>query len=1006
MDLSVIYSKTAKGLRARSSLIGGLSSNLMKILSYIDGKSKAEAILAKFDLLTEKELASALTQLENEGYIRPVTVTYAADDWAPTTNFAPMVVEEFQSEEEIEARVRAEAEEEVRLEAEREAREEEEAKRIRAELKAQEKARAEAKVNARLEIERVAREAEEARKKAEAEARAKAAEEGRLEAERKAKAEEKARLEAERIAREAKAEAEQTRAKAAEEARLEAECKAKAEEKARLEAERIAREAKAEARARIEAEENARREIERIAREAEKAEEEARQEAKRKAKAEEQARLEKERIARETEEARKKSKAEARAKAKEEARLEAERKAKVKEEARLQAELKAREEAEQIRIKTEAKEKADAEAKEAARLELERIVRKAEEDRKKSEAKAKEARLEAKRKAKAEEEARLKAERKAREEAELIRARAEAEEKARVEAKEKVRLEMERISREAEEERKKSKIEANTKAEEAVLEVERKAKMEESALLMVKAETQGRVEKDARFEAEHVAPQAEVTQNKFEYDDERALSEEDLRELAEEEEEYEAKRMAKAEAEDVTPETEEKARQEAEEQAREEVKRIAREDAASKARLKAEAKIQAMLLAIATSAKKWIKVTMKAALIGLPLLALLLIGLLPFISLGMLVEPIEKLAAESVGEPVTVKEVHASLWPVPHLVIGDVTIGTKPGQKIEAVNVLPVTSTLFEEVKMVKSLEIEGLNVEQENFGQPLRWINSSGKAEHLKIEQISLKNLKLKIHDLELGPFEGKIGLTESRELKNIDLSSADHALSIQISPQGGSFDVMLTASNWPLPANPKLVFDELSARGTANQDRINFSQIDGKIYGGNITAKSFIDWSNQWTASGNFEMFKVSSSQMLKAFDSVASIDGKLDLKGNFTSKSPEAAKLAEASHVTANFELRDGKINDTDLARAVLYRGNQSLSGDATHFDKLAGSVQFENGRYQYRKLVLASAQFHARGNMDILPNQDISGKISADLAAQSRRLQASFGLAGKVGDVRKQ
>jgi hypothetical protein len=87
-------------------------------------------------------------------------------------------------------------------------------------------------------------------------------------------------------------------------------------------------------------------------------------------------------------------------------------------------------------------------------------------------------------------------------------------------------------------------------------------------------------------------------------------------------------------------------------------------------------------------------------------------------------------------------------------------------------------------------------------------------------------------------------------------------------------------------------------------------------------------------------------------------------------------------------------------------VLAGGNQPLAGDSTGFDKLAGSVQLKNGSYQYRQLVLETAQFRAKGNVDILPNQDISGKISAELAAKSRRLQSSFSLTGKVGNVKRQ
>src|SRR6187551_2556665 len=115
MDLSSIYSKTPKGLRARASLIGGLSSHLMKVLTHVDGSSKAETILLKFDKLTPQQLGADLVRLEKEGYIRLATVTSATDDsWALTINFEPMVVEEYQSEEELEALAQAQAMEQAR----------------------------------------------------------------------------------------------------------------------------------------------------------------------------------------------------------------------------------------------------------------------------------------------------------------------------------------------------------------------------------------------------------------------------------------------------------------------------------------------------------------------------------------------------------------------------------------------------------------------------------------------------------------------------------------------------------------------------------------------------------------------------------------------------------------------------------------------------------------------------------------------------------------------------
>lgn len=94
-DLSIAYSKTPKGLRARSSLIGGLSGKLMKVLSFIDGVSKAQSILTKHDISVDK-LLDALTKLENDGYIKPAVVSVFNDDedWDFGDSTKQIVVEE------------------------------------------------------------------------------------------------------------------------------------------------------------------------------------------------------------------------------------------------------------------------------------------------------------------------------------------------------------------------------------------------------------------------------------------------------------------------------------------------------------------------------------------------------------------------------------------------------------------------------------------------------------------------------------------------------------------------------------------------------------------------------------------------------------------------------------------------------------------------------------------------------------------------------------------------
>ncbi len=1099
MDLTVVYSKTAKGLRARASLIGGLSSQLMRVLSHIDGVSKAETILVKLDEITELKLAAALTQLETEGYIKAIAITNSGtDDWALTSNFSPMVVEDFQGTISAEIAESAEAKDDsqAKLKFDYKAKLKEEA-RLQAEAKAQEKedqARAKAEEKAQLEAERKAEEEriaeaeskaiEEASKQAELKATA-AAEQARTKALTDAK--ENAKREIERLTHEADEAKKQAQAQAEIEAQFKAEAERKAEEEARKEAELLAEQILAQ---QIQAQQ-VQAEQEKIQQEAEQARAKALADAKAQAdtkaqadaealadaevEAAENSRLEAERIALAAKQAQQKSELEALAKAEQAAQLEAEaetaakleaqRNAEIMEEARLAAAKKAKhEEEERLAVEHEliaqaeekAKQQAKADEKERARLDIARIVREAEETRKKTEAEAREARLEAKReekaaeeqkkaeieaiakaeqeskkeaerKIKALEEAGLKAESKQKAQAERYQAEAEAKEKASAEANLKASLAMQSFVTDAESAQK------NADAEVIEEEAQLNTVQEMSAAASLKAEI------TAKIKAEHVRAKYEA--------DEKALAEE--KELARQEmerisreaelerqkqgsqasskapaianadadaikvkwanpddddddDDFKEEERIAGEVEKVGLEIKKKTKRVAEVEGRQEIIRAAQEEA----HVKAKSKVESKPFALSKHLGKWASAVRKVLLIYLPPAILLVLVLLHFINISPLVAPIEKLASDSLGTPVVIEQVRASLWPRPHLVLKNITIGADSAQKIEAINIAPVRLGLSEGVKTIKSIDIEGLKIEQENFGLALQWIASLSKAQNFKIEQITLHKIVLKIKDFELLPLDGKVMLTESRELKTIDLITGDETLAMQLTPQGSNFDIALVGTKWALPMNAKVVFSELKAKGSVKQSSILFDQIEGTIYGGSFTGKAALGWSNQWSLAGKFDLSNANLPEIMKAFASSASVDGKFKLAGIFSCQSKLAAALTNAPEINANFTAQNGKINGVELDRALLSKNSQSLAGDSTRFDKLTGSVKIKNGSYQYRQLVLRSDQFYADGNVDIQPNQDISGRINADLAAQSRRLQASFTLAGKVSNVKRQ
>ncbi|WP_052177779.1 AsmA-like C-terminal region-containing protein [Methylotenera sp. G11] len=953
MDLNTVFSKTAKASRAPLPWVGGLSPQFKQVLSLVDGKQNVEEILRSSGKLAKSELQKILLKLEDDGYIQRISSKAAEPEWLNevgsysinANNNYNIAVEEIDAAE-LNFEDAGFGVEGV------------------AEIKpvVEKNAPSATEVPLEPEVERRAQEVKAIKAKREAERRlkAEAAEKARLmaaeQAKRIAEAGAKARQEVERIEREKAEAAAKLKAEAERIAREQAE----AAEKARLEAERIARE-EAEEQARIAAERKA----------AEEAAEKARQEAA------EQARLEAERIAREEAEAI------ARAKAEEEARLQAEaeriarEEAEAAEKARLEAERIAREEAEErARIAAERKaaeeaaEKARQEAAEQARLEAERIARE-----------------------EAEEQARLAAERKAEAEA-IEKARLEAERIAREEAEERARLAAERKA--AEEAAEKARQEA---AEQARLEAERIAREEAEAIARAKAEEAARLQ----AEAERIA---------------REQAEEQARIAAERKAEAEAAERKLREAERLARE-EEKARREAEKiaqavadkAAREEAKRLAREEKEAKAQRRAEEKARAremrgpgMLAKFNIQSPKLIK----PLLVFVPVAVIVLLGLIHVLNLTMLIEPVERLASASIGERVTVQEVHASLLPQPRLILTGVTVGDSADVRIGSVNIESDVSMLFKDAKVLKLLEISTVTLTPADFGRQMQWINNAAKSDQLKVEHIALKKILFKIADLELEAFNGKVALTPSGELNSVELVNANGNLTLLLSPQNAGSAVTVTASNWQLPLLTPLEFDELTASGQISQGQVSFSRIEAKAFGGTVKAQATLDWTGGLGTSGSFELIKTRLPRLFTAFGSKASVDGALNATATFAGKAAHAADLAGSTEVNASFEVPGGKLNGIALSHAVMAGAVDKPSPEAafTRFDTLTGNLQFKDGQYRYKQLELKTGQLRARGQIEIDANHIVSGKVNAELMSASRRRQAGFTVSGEVADVKLQ
>lgn len=957
MDLSIVYSKTAKGLRARTSLIGGLPSQLMKALSHVDGTSKAEDILAKFGKITEQELVHALTQLEEEGYIRTVKSSMLDDGWSPTAHFAPMVVEEFSTEEAAvteaekikllaadEALMAAQT---AQMQADIKAREKVE--RVQEKLKLKEKSKAETKVKAKISEELAV-----VRLTAEKLALEKLAEEKKVEEKQAAeKLQQKKRVEQALIDQTIRQQ-KLIEKKQAEQALIE---QKKAALAARLATELAAEMVENEKLALVEQARNdlsnAIRQAEVQRKQAEEIAKQARQTAKQQATAQEEAQINAQRARREAD---KKQKA-------------AE---KVAEKERLSTKIKDQQlAAKQLQESAEADKKAENEnekAKAKAKAELETLAI--------ALAKIENEKLEANKELSCDlliKEEKLKQENIIRVEkssakqivnehalikqtlndaqqeeidtAERIKAHADAEDKAMLAAKENARLEMQRIAQEAD--------------------------------LAIRQQQDAASNKpNTKYQFTKLGDWEEI----------EAIDEASF--LADERTEQAKKQAADSK----------KANQEIEKLSREDIKKLAAEVARAMEEIKSKRKLKSYYF------KKWFAGAKKVSFIYVPILLLLVLGGLPFVNVSMLIKPIEQRATQNFGQPVRIGQVHISLWPQPHLSLSEVHIDED--LTIDEVNAVPALLTLNAPVITLKALEINGLSISQHQFAQPLKWLQHSSNLQSMAINEIEFKNIVLHIKDFALEPMMGKVTIDKAQAVQNIAFNNADKTFNLLLTPLESNYSVAITGKKWVMPINPKIVFDEIVANGNYRNNSLNFNQIEGEIFGGRINGEASIDWENDWKFASKIGLNNANINQLLAVFNSNASIDGKLKLNAQFTGGAISLEKLNQSLNSTVNFSVNNGKINHIDLTQAVMLQGNQSLAGDATLFSSITGYLQFIDGRYLFKQLTLKSNKFVANGNLNIAPDAQIAGNIYADLTTQAQHMHAKFALAGSTTNVKWQ
>ena len=392
---------------------------------------------------------------------------------------------------------------------------------------------------------------------------------------------------------------------------------------------------------------------------------------------------------------------------------------------------------------------------------------------------------------------------------------------------------------------------------------------------------------------------------------------------------------------------------------------------------------------------------LKTVLVVLVLL-LVVAALLPFaIPTSSYIPKIQALASEKLGEPVTVAELGVSLLPLPSVTLKGLAIGEGQAVRVGSVTVRPDVFSLMREVKVIRAIEVEGVEVNQALVQRIPLWAKPAPGPKTVMVRKVALRDARLALDAVKWGPLRAEVSLAEAG-LESVDLDTGDGSLRVSLTPDRERYRLHIEGRGFTLPLRPALVFDELSAQGVLTKAGLEVSDLKGRLYGGGLKASASLDWQDGWRVKGQAQTTGVEISKVLAAMGRPASISGGLHATGNYAMAAKQAGQLADSLQANFRFEVKNGVLHNVDLVQAARTLSKAGMRGGQTRFDELAGTVQVAGKAYQIRQVRVGSGLLKANGDVDVSPAKKLSGKVNVEMKGTASLVAVPLEVAGTVQD----
>jgi hypothetical protein len=361
------------------------------------------------------------------------------------------------------------------------------------------------------------------------------------------------------------------------------------------------------------------------------------------------------------------------------------------------------------------------------------------------------------------------------------------------------------------------------------------------------------------------------------------------------------------------------------------------------------------------------------------------IGLLHVVPLSGYIPAAQELMAQRLGQPVQIGALRYALLPSPQLTLENVAIGKLGDIKAGSLVVSASPFAFLGSEKSFDRVEGNAVSLEQEALATVVSWLKAQKGAQPLQVSRVRLKGVQLGVKDLALDPFEVDATLARDGTLQKAALT--DGKVRIDLAPRDQGLQAILEARGWQLPLLPGLEFDDLSITAVFSGQDATITKFEGNLGAGKVKGEGKLTWGSGTRLRGNFSLTNGDLRQLLGAFTRAFTASGTVSANGTYVMEGDSLAALRSSARVEASFNVEKGALNNVDLVRAIQSPSRDGVRGGRTLFTVLAGSVRSSGKQYSYRQLNLNSGQMNATGNVDVAPDGDLAGRVTAEIGSRS-------------------